>query len=153
MYRQSAHGYATNCRVDFDDVTTPPQAAPDESVDGGSSSGGTIVWLGALLGAAVLVARWAYVRWRRSEARAAPDSPRTPGYERRPQFHFMLLCGLIALLAFALVFALSVFLQPRSAARTPIPGVTSVPPGLTEPQPPPRPTLPTGMPTIVEPTG
>jgi hypothetical protein len=64
------------CHVDFDEVTTSPRSAPSASADGGSSNPVPMLVLGGVLVlAAVLVARWAYVRRRRT--RGSPAGPVT----------------------------------------------------------------------------
>ena len=66
---------AANCHVDFDEVTTPPRSAPSASTDGSSSYLVPILLVGGVLAlAAVLVARWAYVRRRRTRGTWPPPS-------------------------------------------------------------------------------
>jgi hypothetical protein len=61
------------CHVDFDEVTSPPRSAPSASIDGGSSYLVPILLVGGVLAlAAVLVARWAYVRRRRARGTWPP---------------------------------------------------------------------------------
>ncbi len=75
-YRKSnTNTVAATCHVDFDDVTSPPRSAPSASTDGGSSNLVPILLLcGVLALAAVIVARWAYVRRRRSRGTWPPRS-------------------------------------------------------------------------------
>jgi hypothetical protein len=66
---------AANCRVDLDEVTTPPRSEPSASTDGGSPNLVPILLpIGVLALAAVLAARWAYIRRRRSRGTWPPRS-------------------------------------------------------------------------------
>jgi hypothetical protein len=66
---------AAACHVDFDEVTTPPRSAPSASGDGGSSNPVPILVVGGVLAlAAVLVARWAFVRRRRTRGTWPPPA-------------------------------------------------------------------------------
>ncbi|MFJ7216702.1 hypothetical protein [Amycolatopsis sp. NPDC098790] len=150
MYSEETFtNYTAVCHVDFADVTTPPRAAPPKPAGGGSSWFTPVLWLAAVVVVVVFTARWAFLRQRKSAAASGSPrqdaEPRTVGYEPDPHFRFMVRCGLVGLVGFVIVLVVSVLFQPLSTSSTPIPSVTKVPPGLTQPRTaPPSPTSPTG---------
>jgi len=73
-YSKNSYTHTASCIVDFDEVTTAPRPAPSAATGGGSSLLAPALWLGAAALTVTAVARWAYVRRRKS--RGTWPSPR-----------------------------------------------------------------------------